>query len=167
MTGAALPTIQLTPAERELAGLLVDCTNWIQTNPQQVDALRQQDADGEWIGQLRDQKPVELRVAGGWVRDKVSALTFPSPSLVRTRLTKSSFGQSQLLGLESDDIDISVSPAPLTGLKFATLFESYLASIGKREVVRPNATREPGLGRPRIRPFKLTGVCEIPDGQVD
>jgi len=42
----------------------------------------------------------------------------------------------QLLGKESDDIDISTSPDPITGLKFATLFEKYLDTLGQRDLVR-------------------------------
>lgn len=42
----------------------------------------------------------------------------------------------QLLGRQSDDIDVSTSPDPITGLKFATLFERYLESIGQRDLVR-------------------------------
>jgi tRNA nucleotidyltransferase (CCA-adding enzyme) len=42
----------------------------------------------------------------------------------------------QLLGVESDDIDVSTSPDPLTGLKFATLFEHFLELQGKRDLVR-------------------------------
>jgi len=45
----------------------------------------------------------------------------------------------QLLGRESDDIDVSTSPDPITGLKFAMLFEQYLESLGKRDLVRQNA----------------------------
>ncbi|GAA6024828.1 hypothetical protein JCM11491_005667 [Sporobolomyces phaffii] len=96
-----LPNISLTPNEERLANLLVACADWVDANPHQVDALRLKDEQGEWIGKLRSDDKVELRIAGGWVRDK-------------------------LLGKESDDIDISTSPDPITGLKFATLFEKYL-----------------------------------------
>lgn len=42
----------------------------------------------------------------------------------------------QLLGRQSDDIDVSTSPDPITGLKFAMLFEKYLETLGQRELVR-------------------------------
>ncbi|KDE05858.1 hypothetical protein MVLG_03801 [Microbotryum lychnidis-dioicae p1A1 Lamole] len=103
--------IQLTPDEAHLCSLLVSCADWVDSNPQLVDALRLKDlSTGKWIGKTRGDEPVELRIAGGWVRDK-------------------------LLGLTSDDIDVSTSPDPITGLKFATLFEQYLASIGQRDLM--------------------------------
>ncbi|GAA5851961.1 hypothetical protein JCM5353_004863 [Sporobolomyces roseus] len=105
-----LPTITLTPSEAKLATLLVQCADWVDQNPTEVDKLRLKDEDGEWIGKLRGNEKVELRIAGGWVRDK-------------------------LLGKESDDIDISTSPDPITGLKFATLFEKYLDTLGQRELM--------------------------------
>ncbi|GAA5961629.1 hypothetical protein JCM3765_002656 [Sporobolomyces pararoseus] len=107
----SLPKITLTRNEQELADLLVGCADWIDENPLEVDKLRlRDDQTGEWIGKLRGQDKVELRIAGGWVRDK-------------------------LLGKESDDIDISTSPDPITGLKFATLFENYLSLLDKRELM--------------------------------
>jgi len=71
-----LPTITLTPNEKKLADLLVACANWVDENPEKVDQLRlKDDTTGEWIGKLRNKKEkVELRIAGGWVRDKVSFL---------------------------------------------------------------------------------------------
>ncbi|SCV72747.1 BQ2448_4284 [Microbotryum intermedium] len=105
------PLIHLTPDEAHLCSLLVACADWVDSNPDRVDALRLKDVQtGQWIGNMRGDEPVELRIAGGWVRDK-------------------------LLGLTSDDIDVSTSPDPITGLKFATLFEQYLESIGERELM--------------------------------
>jgi len=66
-----LPNITLTPAEQKLANLLVDCANWVDQNPNEVDKLRLKDEDGQWIGKERGDEKVELRIAGGWVRDKV------------------------------------------------------------------------------------------------
>jgi len=87
-----LPTITLTPSEAKLCTLLVQCADWVDQNPTEVDKLRLKDEDGEWIGKLRGNEKVELRIAGGWVRDKVRrtrfgrtksevSLTFVSPFL--------------------------------------------------------------------------------------
>ncbi|KAK4056333.1 CCA tRNA nucleotidyltransferase, mitochondrial [Microbotryomycetes sp. JL221] len=105
-----LPRITLTDKEQQLADLLVECADWVDDNPQEVDALRLRDENGSWIGKPRGREQVELRIAGGWVRDK-------------------------LIGRASDDIDISTSPDPITGLKFATLFEKYLELKGQRQLM--------------------------------
>lgn len=65
--------IQLNEQEQQLADLLVECADWIDHHPAEVDALRVRDERGEWIGQARTDEPVQLRMAGGWVRDKVLA----------------------------------------------------------------------------------------------
>ncbi|GAA6062579.1 hypothetical protein JCM10212_004174, partial [Sporobolomyces blumeae] len=104
-----LPIISLTDNEQRLSDLVVRCAEWIDRHPDEVDRLRVKDEQGHWVGNERGTEPVELRIAGGWVRDK-------------------------LLGKESDDIDISTSPDPITGLKFATLFERYLESLGQRDL---------------------------------
>lgn len=67
-----LPTIQLKENEAQLAQLLVDCADWVDEHPEEVDRLRLRDEDGQWIGKLRGNDKMELRIAGGWVRDKVS-----------------------------------------------------------------------------------------------
>ncbi|BGP00885.1 hypothetical protein RTG_01135 [Rhodotorula toruloides ATCC 204091] len=105
-----LPTITLTPNEAKLVQLLTDCADWVDQHPEEVDALRLKDDQGRWIGRERGTEAVELRVAGGWVRDK-------------------------LLGRQSDDIDVSTSPDPITGLKFAMLFEKYLETLGQRDLM--------------------------------
>ncbi|BGO88889.1 tRNA nucleotidyltransferase (CCA-adding enzyme) [Rhodotorula toruloides NP11] len=105
-----LPTISLTPNEAKLVQLLTDCADWVDQHPEEVDALRLKDDQGRWIGRERGTEAVELRVAGGWVRDK-------------------------LLGRQSDDIDVSTSPDPITGLKFAMLFEKYLETLGQRDLM--------------------------------
>ncbi|GAA6041291.1 hypothetical protein JCM8097_001319 [Rhodosporidiobolus ruineniae] len=110
MSISTLPTISLTPDEQQLADLLVGCADWIEHHPHEVDALRVRDENGNWVGKERGTEPIELRVAGGWVRDK-------------------------LLGKDSNDIDVSTSPDPLTGLKFAMLFEKYLETLGKRDLM--------------------------------
>ncbi|GAA5979755.1 hypothetical protein JCM10908_003032 [Rhodotorula pacifica] len=107
---AQVPTIELTPDETRLVHLLTECADWVDQHPEQVDTLRLKDEEGKWIGKDRGSEPVELRIAGGWVRDK-------------------------LLGRQSDDIDVSTSPDPITGLKFAMLFERYLESIGQRDLM--------------------------------
>ncbi|BGP29396.1 CCA tRNA nucleotidyltransferase, mitochondrial [Rhodotorula toruloides] len=105
-----LPSITLTPNEAKLVQLLTDCADWVDQHPEEVDALRLKDDQGRWIGRERGTEAVELRVAGGWVRDK-------------------------LLGRQSDDIDVSTSPDPITGLKFAMLFEEYLETLGRRDLM--------------------------------
>lgn len=74
-----VPSIELTPDESRLVHLLTDCADWVDQHPEQVDALRLTDEQGAWIGKERGDEAVELRIAGGWVRDKVS-----SPRLLRT-----------------------------------------------------------------------------------
>lgn len=74
------PSITLTPAEERLAQLLVECAAWIDDNPAEVDNLRLKDPNGAWIGKERGTEKVELRIAGGWVRDRVS---HPRLSVVR------------------------------------------------------------------------------------
>ena len=71
-----LPTITLTPSEQKLATLLVQCADWVDQNPSEVDKLRLKDEDGQWIGKLRGNEKIELRIAGGWVRDKVRRRRF-------------------------------------------------------------------------------------------
>lgn len=70
---ASMPTIQLNPNEQKLATLLVECADWVDEHPEEVDKLRLKDEEGKWIGGLRGSEKVELRIAGGWVRDKVSS----------------------------------------------------------------------------------------------
>ncbi|GAA5998018.1 tRNA adenylyltransferase [Rhodotorula paludigena] len=110
MTVPAVPSLTLTESEQRLVDLLTACADWVDANPRLVDQLRLKDDHGNWIGKERGTEPVELRIAGGWVRDK-------------------------LLGRQSDDIDVSTSPDPITGLKFAMLFEQYLESLGQRDVM--------------------------------
>lgn len=68
---SSLSTIRLNDNEQQLAQLLVECADWIDQHPEQVDALRLKDDEGQWIGKLRTNDRLELRIAGGWVRDKV------------------------------------------------------------------------------------------------
>lgn len=163
-----LPTITLNPNEQRLAKLLVECADWVDEHPEEVDKLRLQDEEGQWIGKLRGSEKTELRIAGGWVRDKVSAVSAAATrtELVRfglrgvrklwtcsvtqqgakttplmNRLTAFHPKCQQLLGRESDDIDVSTSPDPITGLKFAMLFEKYLESVGHRELVSAHLPR--------------------------
>lgn len=94
MTGS--PTISLDAKEEKLASLLVDCAEWINaTQPQPAD-----EDGGTSVDYSRG--AVEVRIAGGWVRDK-------------------------LLGLPSHDLDISLSV--MTGLNFAILFKAFLLRI--------------------------------------
>lgn len=73
-----VPTIALTPNEAKLVQLLTDCADWVDQHPEEVDALRLKDDQGRWIGRERGTEAVELRVAGGWVRDKVRSPFFSS-----------------------------------------------------------------------------------------
>lgn len=68
-----VPSIELTPDESRLVHLLTDCADWVDQHPEQVNALRLTDDEGAWIGKERGDEAVELRIAGGWVRDKVSS----------------------------------------------------------------------------------------------
>lgn len=70
--------IQLNEQEERIANLLVDCAKWIELNPKEVDAIRLKDDEGNWIGKERGNEPIELRIAGGWVRDKVSPFQISS-----------------------------------------------------------------------------------------
>ncbi|RKP27738.1 hypothetical protein SYNPS1DRAFT_32373 [Syncephalis pseudoplumigaleata] len=77
--------VTLTEAEDQLCQLLDNATRW--------------------LGKERpDLPPVELRIAGGWVRDK-------------------------LLGLESHDLDIAVNS--MTGYEFAQQLAAYQQHIGQ------------------------------------
>lgn len=68
-----VPSIELTPDESRLVHLLTECADWVDQHPDQVDTLRLKDDQGQWIGKERGDDSVELRIAGGWVRDKVSS----------------------------------------------------------------------------------------------
>ncbi|MCJ1358689.1 MAG: CCA tRNA nucleotidyltransferase, mitochondrial [Icmadophila ericetorum] len=80
------PSISLTLAEQKLRKLLLDVADYIGRQPE-------------------CSKP-ELRITGGWVRDR-------------------------LLGIESKDIDIGISS--MTGFRFATLMQDYLKSDGQTQ----------------------------------
>lgn len=71
-SSSSYPTIALTDNEARLAQLLVECADWVDAHPEEVDKLRLKDEQGNWIGKLRGEEQIELRIAGGWVRDKVS-----------------------------------------------------------------------------------------------
>lgn len=91
------PTIALTPSESTLVSLLSSCCAWINsTHPQPSP-----EEGGSHVDYARS-GPLEARIAGGWVRDK-------------------------LLGLPSNDLDISLSL--MTGLNFAILFKQYLSTV--------------------------------------
>lgn len=75
-----VPSIELTPDESRLVHLLTECADWVDQHPEQVDALRLTDDHGAWIGKERGDEAVELRIAGGWVRDKVSSHRLLGPT---------------------------------------------------------------------------------------
>ena len=75
--------IKLNESELNLCNLLNDCTQQLRTSDPSLDSL-------------------ELRIAGGWVRDK-------------------------LLGKDSDDIDIAITP--LNGLPFAQALSDYMHKL--------------------------------------
>lgn len=81
-TMASLPSISLLPNEQQLCDLLVGAADWIQQHPEEVDALRLRDDEGNWVGRERGKESVELRIAGGWVRDKVRFLSLFFPSVL-------------------------------------------------------------------------------------
>ncbi|KAK4705929.1 hypothetical protein P7C70_g278, partial [Phenoliferia sp. Uapishka_3] len=141
-----LPTISLTQNEAQLAQLLVDCATWVDANPHEVDELRLKDGNGRWIGKQRGTEKVELRIAGGWVRDK-------------------------LLGQQSDDIDVSIHPDPITGLKFATLFEKYLNITGQPHLVRapalPSRNREPTKLTSRFRTDRWESLLKLKQSRIN
>ncbi|GAA5829155.1 hypothetical protein JCM11251_004143 [Rhodosporidiobolus azoricus] len=136
---STIPAIILTANEQRLADLLVGCADWVEQHPEEVDALRLKDENGQWVGKERGNEPVELRIAGGWVRDK-------------------------LLGRESDDIDVSTSPDPITGLKFAMLFEKYLESRGERDLMGRLTTIE---AKPEQSKHLETATARVCDLSVD
>ncbi|KAH8923675.1 hypothetical protein BT69DRAFT_142170 [Atractiella rhizophila] len=74
--------ITLTPGEAQISTLLKECTEHLKK-------------------EKPDLAPIEIRLAGGWVRDK-------------------------LLGLQSNDLDVAIST--MTGEKFGKLFYNYLKS---------------------------------------
>lgn len=61
--------IQLTEQERELQRVLVECAQWIDSNERWHKQLEQEERYRSDKGKEREN--VELRIAGGWVRDKV------------------------------------------------------------------------------------------------
>lgn len=79
----AVPSLTLTESEQRLVDLLTACADWVDANPRLVDQLRLKDDNGNWIGKERGSEPVELRIAGGWVRDKVSTRSLSCPALLR------------------------------------------------------------------------------------
>ncbi|CAO1624673.1 unnamed protein product [Parajaminaea phylloscopi] len=87
------PDIALDPTEEKLVSLLVGCSDWINATQPQPSL----EDGGSVVDYSRG--AFEVRIAGGWVRDK-------------------------LLGLPSHDLDVSVSV--MTGLNFAILFKQYL-----------------------------------------
>lgn len=93
----APPTIHLSKTEQALATLINDACRWIQATQPQPDPS---ESGGVQVA-YSPSWTLEARIAGGWVRDK-------------------------LLGLESHDLDISLST--LTGHTFALLLRSYLQS---------------------------------------
>lgn len=96
-SSVSTPTLSLTKTEEALCVLLHDACDWIQKTRPQPDVA---DSGGIQVD-YSESWTLEARIAGGWVRDK-------------------------LLGLESHDLDISLSS--LTGHIFALLLRSYLLS---------------------------------------
>lgn len=113
------PTIELTPKEDALCALLDDTCAWI--------ARERPELVGDGSGKC------ECRIAGGWVRDKVSRPIVPVRSLSQqpTEPPPPPRGTSrrQLLSRGSDDLDISTST--MTGLNFALALKEYLSASGR------------------------------------
>ncbi|KAI9730412.1 MAG: CCA tRNA nucleotidyltransferase, mitochondrial [Cirrosporium novae-zelandiae] len=91
------PVIQLTPEEQELKKLLLDVTSWVQRKPDTP-----QSRDGEI------QPPdtaLELRFAGGWVRDKLLGVNSQDIDVALSSMTGEVFGEALLEYLEDPDKD--------------------------------------------------------------
>ena len=92
------PRIELNAQEARVLGLIDDVTKHLK--------------------QTRSDLPaIECRVAGGWVRDKVSSTKSWTICVILTQ-------QPQLLGKQCEDLDICTSS--VTGFQFAGLVEEYL-----------------------------------------
>lgn len=82
MATSAIPPVTLTPDESALFSILTSCAHWIdETNALgQLEDVEGADVDLRAWKQRQDvlgsaREKVQLRVAGGWVRDKVSHLS--------------------------------------------------------------------------------------------
>lgn len=117
MTGP--PKVDLTPVEDQLVQLLRACCQWLNKSQPQLprDKGGPYIENGQELGKrIQYNGPVEARIAGGWVRDK-------------------------LLRKESNDIDVSVSI--MTGLEFANLFGQWLDAHHQHVVLEPSSSSAP------------------------
>lgn len=98
---ASVPSIQLTREEGYLCTLLDDACRWMQASNPCVEVDGQRRTYAELCRTPTAPTSCEVRIAGGWVRDK-------------------------LLGLPSHDLDVSLSS--MTGYHFALFLKAYLES---------------------------------------
>lgn len=82
----ATPTIQLTPGEARLKGLLLDVAESINTS-------RSHNGHIESNGVARPHQPIILRWAGGWVRDKLLGLDTQDIDVAINDMTGEELGQ--------------------------------------------------------------------------
>jgi tRNA nucleotidyltransferase (CCA-adding enzyme) len=134
MATSSGPAIALTPQEDEFVTLL-----------------------DRFTASLREQRPelapLQLRIAGGWVRDKVWIETCCIVSVC------GSIDCLQLLGLPSDDLDVSTSH--LTGLAFAELLsQSRQAGVGNvaRIAANPNQSKHLETAKAQVGAFEVDFV---------
>lgn len=98
--------IQLTEVEDRVCTLLDGCTKWMKAE---------------------HGMDTSCRIAGGWVRDKVN---ISSQWVVGISCTRDSLSPAcifQLLGLQSNDIDVALTD--MMGLAFAEKFQEYCNSL--------------------------------------
>lgn len=127
MCGPDRMDIRLSEVEDRICRLLDGCTKWLE----------------ETHG-----VHTSCRIAGGWVRDKVRPRSrCQLPEYFHSNLTNLTC-LSQLLGLQSNDIDVALTD--MMGVTFAEQFQSYLklaqdVSIDKVAKVEKNPDRSKHL----------------------
>lgn len=117
-TGMATATISLTPRESQLRDLLLDTVRYInnkqkkrnqelQDGTQSSEESQDSEDPKEDVKEFRKpDEPLQIRFAGGWVRDK-------------------------LLGTQSHDIDIAINN--MTGYRFAAQVQKYARKLRSRD----------------------------------
>jgi tRNA nucleotidyltransferase/poly(A) polymerase len=108
MTSSAGKSLSLTPVEQNLRQLLLDVAKYIDSS-------------------LTNASPLELRFAGGWVRDK-------------------------LLGIQSHDIDVAINS--MTGFQFGLKMKEFLDVPGNVEKYKLGNQKGSGLHKIEANPEK-------------